>query len=93
MGRATRKKPGEDDEGQEIERLGSIIFTFIFWGLIMAIIAFIAFSELAGFGLRDATIGAILVGLSLGWLAATLNLARRIAGVFAGIFDIAGWFS
>lgn len=89
----TGKPARKDDEGEKIERMGSIIFTFIFWGLIATVIAFIALSELASLGLREAAIGGVLTGLALGWLAATLNIARRIAGVFAGIFDIAGWFS
>lgn len=89
----TGKPARKEDEAERIERMGSILFTFIFWGLIAAVIAFIALSELAHFGLREAAVGGVLIGPALGWLAATLNIARRIAGVFAGVFDIAGWFS
>ena len=89
----TGKSAPKADEGEKIERMGSILFTFIFWGLIATIIVFIALSELASLGLREAAIGGVLIGLALGWLAATLNIARRIAGFFAGLFDIAGWFS
>jgi len=87
------QKAQDTDADTKIERVASILFTFIFWGLIATVIAFIALSELAQLGLRDAVIGGVLIGLALGWLAATLNIARRIAGFFAGLLDIAGWFS
>lgn len=80
-------------EAEKIERVGSVVFTFLFWGILAAIAGFVVGSEWARLDLAGAASVAGISGLVVGVLSTLIRTARRIAGAVASILDVSSWFN
>lgn len=89
---ATPQTMDKKAEAQRIERMGSVVFTFFFWGILAAIAGFVAGSETFRMDLGGAASVAGIAGVGTGIVATFIPLCRRIAGIVASLLDVSSWF-